>query len=171
MSKQEVQHESSATRFQQRKLIARTIGDELLLFDEETSTAHCLNGIAGEMWMACERESSASEVTELLHPRWPDIEEEVVAASLSKLAAAGLLEGTTVQENISTGRRQLIRKLGFAAAVALPIVVTSVLIPPAAAAASPCGGLAALCGTGHPPCCAGTHCAFVLGTAICVLNT
>ncbi len=163
MSKQEVQHESRSTRFQQRKLIARTIGDELLLFDEETSTAHCLNGIAGEMWMACEGRSSAATVTEFLRPRWPHIEEEVVWASLSKLAAAGLLEETTVRENISTGRRELIRKLGFAAAVALPIVVTSVLVPPAYAAGS-CGMTGALCGSGKPPCCAGLHC---LETLVC----
>src|SRR5207237_10537281 len=104
MSKQEVQHESRSTRFQQKKLIARTIGDELLLFDEETSTAHCLNGIAGEMWTACERQTSVVEVTDSLRPRWPDMKEAVVCASLSKLAGAGLLEETTVQENISTGR-------------------------------------------------------------------
>src|SRR5437764_12096958 len=99
MSKQEVQHESRSSRFQQRKLIARTIGDELLLFDEETSTAHCLNGIAAEMWTACEGQRSVAAVTEFLRPRWSDIEEEVVWASLSKLAAAGLLEETTGLEN------------------------------------------------------------------------
>ena len=157
MSRQEFRHEVHSTRFQQRKLIARTIGDELLLFDEETSTAYCLNGIAGEMWMACERQSSAIEVAEFLRPKWPDMEKEVVWASLSRMAAAGLLEETTDEENISTARRDLIRKLGFAAAVALPIVVTSVLIPPAASAAS-CGQLLDQCGAGKPPCCSGLKC-------------
>ena len=166
MKSQKINHELQSTRFKQRKLIASKIDDELLVFDEETSTAHCLNGIAGEMWMACERESSASEVTEVLHPRWPDIEEEVVWASLSKLAAAELLEETTALENISTGRRELIRKLGFTAAVALPIAITSLLVPPAAAAAS-CGQTGALCGSGHPLCCAGFHC---LATLVCAPN-
>jgi hypothetical protein len=152
MKSQKMKDELQSTQFKQRKLIARRIDDELLVFDEETSTAHCLNGIAGEMWMACEQESSAVEVTEVLCPRWPDIEEEVVAASLSKLAAAGLLEE---QENISHGRRQLIRKLGFAAAVALPIVVNSVLIPSPAAAAS-CASITQSCAT--KPCCPGLHC-------------
>src|SRR5213594_164874 len=100
MSKQEFQHESRSTRFQQRKLIAKTIGDELLLFDEETSTAHCLNGIAGEMWAACERQSSAVEVADSLRSRWPDIEEEVVWVSLSRMAAAGLLDEMIDAENI-----------------------------------------------------------------------
>ena len=84
MRAQEINDELRSTRFEQKKFIARTIDDELLLFDEESSTAHCLNGIAGEMWLACERQSSAIEVTEALRPKWPDIDEEVVWASLSQ---------------------------------------------------------------------------------------
>ncbi len=119
MSKQEIQDELKSTRFKQRKLIARRIDSELLLYEEETSTAHCLNGIAGEMWMACARKSTAIEVTEALRPRWPDIEEEVVWASLSQMGHAGLLEETTDQEIISISRRELVRKLGFTAAAVL----------------------------------------------------
>src|SRR5438445_1421797 len=109
------------------------------------------------MWMACEQPSSAADVTDFLRRRWPDMEEDGVLASLSRMAAAGLLEERTGHENISTARRELIRKLGFTAAAVLPIVVTSVLIPPAAAAAS-CGHLLAPCGAGKPPCCSGLHC-------------
>jgi len=161
MTLQEINHEFQSIRFKQRKLIARRIGDELLLFDEETSTAHCLNEMASDMWMACERESSALGVTDVLRPRWPDMDEEVVMASLNQMANAGLLGETKDQQNISMSRRELVRKLGFTAAVVLPIVVTSVLVPPAAAAASPCGHLLAACGVGKPPCCSGLHC--VLG--------
>jgi hypothetical protein len=160
MKTPEVNDELRSTRFKQKKLIARTIDDELLLFDEETSTAHCLNGIAGEMWMACEQQSCAADVTDFLRIRWPDTEKEVVWASLSRMAAAGLLEEITEEESISTSRRDLIRKIGLTAAAVLPIVVTSVLIPPAAAAAS-CGPFLAQCGGIHPPCCSGFHC--VLG--------
>jgi hypothetical protein len=157
MRTQEINDDLRSTRFKQKKLIARTIDDELLLFDKKTSTAHCLNGIAGEMWMACKRQSSAADVTDFLRSRWPEMEEEVVGASLSRMAAAGLLEETIDEENISTARRELIRKLGFTAAVVLPIVVTSVLIPPAASAAS-CGHLLSPCGGSNPPCCSGFHC-------------
>ena len=160
MRTQEINHELQSTRFKQKRLIAKRIDNELLLFEEETSTAHCLNGIASEMWMACEQQSSAVEVTEFLRTRWPDMEKEVVWASLSKMAAAGLLEETTNQEDIAISRREAIRKLGITAAAALPIVVTSVLIPTPAAAAS-CGRLLSPCGGGNPPCCQGLHC--VLG--------
>jgi len=151
--------ELQSIRFKQKKLIARRIGDELLLFEEETSIAHCLNRIAGEMWMACERESSATEVSELLRPKWPDIGREVVLASLHQMAAAGVLEESRVKENISSSRRELLRTLGITAAAVLPIVVTSVLIPPPAAAAS-CGRLLQACTVANP-CCSGLHC--VLG--------
>jgi hypothetical protein len=157
MSKQEIQEELRSTFFQQRKLVSRKIDSELLLFEEATNTAHCLNGIAGDMWLACERKSTAIEVTEFLRTQWPNMEKEVVCASLNKMVAAGLLEETTDQEIISTARRELIRKLGFTAAVAVPIVITSVLIPPAASAAS-CGHLLSPCGGSNPPCCSGFHC-------------
>jgi len=157
MRMQETAEEFESTRFKQKKFITKTIDGELLLFERETSTAHCLNEIAAEMWMACERHSSAADVTDFLRSRWPDMEEEVVGASLSRMAAAGLLEETIGEENISAARRELIRKLAFTAAVVLSIVVTSVLIPPAASAAS-CGHLLSQCGGSHPPCCSGFHC-------------
>jgi len=158
MSSQNTSDELQSSRFKQKALIASRIGDELLLYDQQTSTAHCLNGIAGEMWAACNRESSATEVTEALRSRWPDLEKELVWASLSQMADAGLLDERTDQGTISSrSRRQLIRKLGITAAAVLPIVVTSLSIPPPAAAAS-CGTLGSLCGAGKPPCCAGLRC-------------
>jgi hypothetical protein len=157
MRTKEINDELQSTLFKQKKLIATRIDNELLLFEVETSIAHCLNDIASEMWVACEQQSSAVEVTEFLRTRRPDMEKEVVWASLSKMAAAGLLEETTNQEDIAISRRELIRKLGITAALVLPIVVTSVLVPPPAAAAS-CGTLGMLCGGGRAPCCSGLIC-------------
>jgi len=160
MKPREIHDALLSTRFKQKKYIAKKIDDELILVEQETSTAHCLNCIAGEMWMACQRENSAVEVTDILRAQWGDLEKEVVWAALKRMAAAGLLEETTDHENVSIARRELIRKLGFTAAVVLPIIVTSVLIPPAVSAAS-CGHLLSPCGAGKPACCSGLHC--VLG--------
>ncbi len=165
MRTREISDELGFTRFKQKKFIARKIDGEVLLFDEETSTAHCLNGIAGEMWMACKRKSTAIEVTEALRPKWPDIEEEVVWASLSQMAKTELLEETTDQEIISMSRRELVRKLGFTTAAVLPILVTSVLIPPAAAAASPCAQFDHPC-SATIPCCPGLGLGCVLGRCV-----
>jgi hypothetical protein len=167
MSMQEMPDGFESRRFKQKKLITKKLDGELLLFEKETNTAHCLNDIAAEMWLACERESSATDITHCLRMRWPDVEQEVVVASLGRMAATGLLVETIAQEKISTDRRDLIRKLGLTAAAVLPIVVTTVLIPPAAAAAS-CGTTGAICGEGKPPCCPGFHC--VLGTLLCAPN-
>jgi hypothetical protein len=143
--------ELESAHFRRKKLIARWSGDELVLYDQESTTAHCLNRIAGEMWLACECESSPIEVAAALREDWPEIEAEVVHGSLSQMAAAGLLEATTKQECDSPSRRELIRRLGITAAVALPIVVTSVLIPSPAAAAS-CATITQACSTSRPCC-------------------
>jgi hypothetical protein len=148
--------ELECARFLRKKLIARWSGDELVLYDQESTTAHCLNRIAGEMLLACEHESSPIEVAAALRENWPEIEAEVVHASLIQMAAAGLLEATMKEECDSPSRREIIRKLGITAAVALPIVVTSVLIPSPAAAAS-CATLAQPC-SGTKPCCSPLVC-------------
>jgi hypothetical protein len=152
MSKQEFRHELRSARFQQRKLIARKIDDELLVFDQETSTAHCLNEIAGEIWAACQRQRTTAEVTDVLRPRMATLQEETVFECLETMAASGLLEEIE-PEGISIERRDLIRRAGLLAAALLPIAITSVLIPPAAAAAS-CAHLGQACSPSHP-CCPG----------------
>ena len=156
--------ELESARFRRKKLIARWSGDELVLYDQESTTAHCLNRIAGEMWLACEYGSSPIEVAAALREDWPEIEAEVVHASLTQMAEAGLLEATTKQKCDSPSRREIIRRLGITAAVALPIVVTSVLIPSPAAAAS-CATLSQPCSVSHP-CCSGQGLTCVAGLCL-----
>jgi hypothetical protein len=140
-------------RFRQKNLVARQVDGELLLFDTETNTAHCLNDIAADLWLACERNHIAADIFTVLRPRWTELREETVAAGLAHMAELGILETTVESEKISLGRRELIRKAGLTAAAVLPILITSVLIPPAAAAAS-CAHLGQACNATHH-CCSG----------------
>ena len=164
MSKPDNYEESGSARFRQKNLIAKRLGDELVLYDEKTNSAHCLNGVAGEMWMACEREGSTFEITQRLRPKLPRIQTNIVEASLRQMEAAGILEETTESQEFSPSRRDVIRKLGTASAAILPIVLISVLIPPAVAAAS-CRRLGQSC-SDTQPCCPGLGLGCRLG--ICV---
>ena len=139
-------------RFQQKKLVAKRLENELLLFECESNTAHCLNEIAAEIWRACERQRTAIEITEVLHIRRPDLQEEIVFECLIRMADRGLLEEFHA-ENISLQRRELMRRARLVAAALLPIAMTSVIIPPAAEAAS-CAQLGEACSLTHP-CCPG----------------
>lgn len=139
-------------RFQQKKLIAKTIENELLLFECESNTAHCLNEMAAEIWTACEQQKTAAEVTEFLRLRTPELQDQVVFECLEQMADGGLLEEIH-PDNVCVQRRELIRCAGLVAAALLPIVITSVVIPPAAEAAS-CAQLGQACSPTHP-CCPG----------------
>ena len=164
MSDSQIFHELKRSRFNRRPLIAKQIGTEWVLYDERTSTAHCLNGVAAEIWAACGQETSGSDIKLALRSERPDVRDEDILASLNEMLTLGILEESTSSEEVSVSRRELVRKLGLTAAMALPIAITSVLVPPAAAAAS-CGHLGSTC-SGTKPCCPGIGLGCVAG--ICV---
>jgi hypothetical protein len=127
--------EAAEGRYKQKQVISRMIGNELILFDEHTHTAHCLNEVGREIWLSCEQDRSMAQVLHEVRTKWPGIGEDAVAGALGNLVSAGLVEEISVLEKISHSRRQAVRKIITAAAV-LP-VITSILVPPANAAQSP----------------------------------
>ena len=164
MSDSQIFDELKRSRFNRRPLIVKQIGAEWVLYDEQTSTAHCLNGVAAEIWTACEEETSGTDIKVALRFERPDVRDEDILASLNEMLKLGILEESTSSEAVSVSRRELVRKLGLTAAIALPIAITSVLVPPAAATAS-CGHLGALC-SGTKPCCPGIGLGCVAGTCV-----
>jgi hypothetical protein len=130
--------EAAEGRYKQKRVISRIIGNELILYDEQTHTAHCLNDVAREIWLSCEQDRSLAQVLHEVRTKWPGVGEDAVAGALGNLVSAGVVEETSVLENISHSRRQAVRKIVTAAAV-LP-VITSILVPPANAAQSPTHG-------------------------------
>lgn len=138
--------------FQQRKLIAKNIENELLLFERESNTAHCVNEAAAEIWTACEQPRTAEEVTQFLRLRKPELNEEIVFECLNRMVDSRLLDAIQ-PATVCVQRRELIRRAGLVAAALLPIAITSVVIPPAAEAAS-CAQLGQACSPTHP-CCPG----------------
>ena len=126
--------ETAEVRYKQKQVISRVVGKELVIYEEQSHTAHCLNEVAREIWLTCEQDRSATQVLHVLRSQYPTIGEDSIAAALDSLVSAGLLEETPIAEDISHSRRQAVRKIISAAAV-LP-VITSILVPPACAAQS-----------------------------------
>ena len=164
MSDSRILDELKRSRFNRRPLIVKQMGAEWVLYDEPTSTAHCLHGVAAEIWTACEQETSGSDIKLALRSDRPDLRDEDILATINEMLKLGILEESTSSEGVSVSRRDLVRKLGLTAAIAVPIAITSVLVPPAAAAAS-CGHLGSTC-SGTKPCCPGIGLGCVAG--ICV---
>jgi hypothetical protein len=142
-------------------LLIRPLEDELLVYDLAGHEAHCLNRPAALVWERCDGKRTVAELAALLQTELGDhVDEDVVRAALAELDRRGLLDEDRASDWAPRlTRRQLLRRLGAAAAVALP-VVTSLEAPTAAQAAS-CLGLGAHCNNSSE-CCGILVCAFGL---------
>lgn len=108
------------------KLIIKELPDETLVYDLERDLAHCLNSTAAFVWNKCDGETTVAEVAELLgHQERADVDESLIWLALDQLETFHLLEGAVVKPPQFSGmsRRQLVRKIGFAA-MALPVIVS-----------------------------------------------
>jgi hypothetical protein len=120
-------------------LVMEELRDEVLVYDLERHRAICLNETAAIVWRLCDGETTVVTATERIRARFNvAVDEEVVRLALDRLSRAHLLEYRPKQAFRGKGmsRRDVIRKLGLATAVALPLV-TSIVAPSAASAASP----------------------------------
>jgi hypothetical protein len=117
-------------------LIVRPLSDETLVYDLARDTAHCLNATAAAVWCRCDGRTGVSELAAALRLECRiTADEDVVWLALRQLQKARLLQARVPHPAVAhrSSRRDLIRKLGTAAA--LPIVMT-ILAPTARAQAS-----------------------------------
>jgi hypothetical protein len=136
-------------------LVVKELGDETLIYDREREKAHCLNLTAALVWKNCDGQNDARRIAELMQQQFSaSVDERLVWLALRQLEKDHLLETTVALPSVFAGlsRRQMIRTLGIATAVAVPLV-TSIVAPTAVQAVSctPSGGG---CG-GSGECCSG----------------
>jgi hypothetical protein len=132
-------------RARSEEVVVTEFEGEILVYDLLRHRAHDLNPTAALIWQHCDGRMTVRELAALrLDAGQAPLGEAVVWLSLRQLADAQLLDGATPlpADAPHYSRQQLLR----AGLVALP-VVGSVLIPTAAAHASPLGG----CGPTCPP--------------------
>ena len=141
-------------RARQRGLIIEDLPGEVLVFDSERDRAHCLNQTAALVWKYCDGKTTVSQMARNLERdlNTPTVDERMVSYALEQLSRDHLLDESFVPAAMLSGltRRQMVRALGLAAVIAVP-VVTSIVVPTAQAATScsppgqPCGSSATCC--------------------------
>jgi hypothetical protein len=118
-------------------LVVRELADEVLVYDTTTDKAHCLNHTAALIWQHCDGQSSVSQIAHSvsLHLKAP-VDEKLVWFALDQLSKDHLLEQRVCMPALMSGmtRRQMVRILGIAAVVAVPLVTSIVAPTPAQAA-------------------------------------
>ncbi len=115
-------------------LVIQEMPGEILVYDLATNKAHCLNQTAAFVWESCNGENSVADITRLFgNFSGSPVQEDLVWLALDQLNEKKLLEKEITVKFNQPSRREVIKKIGLATVIALPLV--SSLIAPVAASA------------------------------------
>lgn len=130
---------SELPRKRKAGLVVQELADEVLVYDSNSHRAHCLNWTASAVWKHCDGKTTPADMAGLMTIELDaPVAEELVWLGLDQLRKARLLEtpiSLSPSPITAMSRREAMRRVGLAAAAALP-VVTSIIAPKAAHAAS-----------------------------------
>ena len=114
-------------------LVVQEMPDEVLVYDLNTNKAHCLNQTAATVWQACDGNKSISDIA----ANFGDGNEDLVWLAIDQLSENNLLETQVASKFKGQSRREVIKKIGLASIVAVP-VIASLVAPQNALAAQSC---------------------------------
>lgn len=144
--------------------IVERLLDEVLVYDRDTDTAHCLNRFAASIWTMCDGTKTVREIEAHVRQEFgANVNRENIELALTTLYRAGLLQEHQLLRELSKKRprRQFLKRIAPLAGTLLIPCVASILVPKAEAAAS-CSSLGQSCNT--TPCCSPLTC--VLGRCV-----
>jgi hypothetical protein len=138
-------------------LVIQEMPDEVLVYDLESNKAHCLNETAAFVWKSCDGKTSVSEIAALVDSKsGAKVSEDLVWLAIDQLSENNLLEEELRADFAGQSRREVIKKIGLATVVAIP-VIASLVAPRSALASTSCTcGSTPDCTLQGPPC--GTTC-------------
>jgi hypothetical protein len=122
----------------QEGLVVQELSGEVLVYDRDSNKAHCLNSTAALVWQYCDGNTSVSDIARAIQGKIDvPVDEDLVWLGVEQLGKTNLLKQQTALPTHKSGlsRREVMKRIGIAAAVALP-VVTSIMAPTAAQAAN-----------------------------------
>jgi hypothetical protein len=149
------------------ELVVQELKDEVLIYDLNINKAYCLNPTSAAIWNLCDGNNTVSEITGQLSKKLKQpVTDDLVWLALDQFKQDNLLaDNAEVQIKFDgLSRREVIRKIGLASMIALP-VISSLIAPHAADAASClgtgsqiglCVGQGFNCATVQSQCCSGS---------------
>jgi hypothetical protein len=129
-------------------LIVEQMPDEVLVYDLDRHKAHCLNSTSAYVWQQCDGKSNVASIARRMEKQFKaKVNEDLVYLALEQLGKDHLLENQVAlpAEMVNASRREVMRRIGLATAVALPVVVS--ILSPTAANAVTCIASGQTCST------------------------
>jgi hypothetical protein len=119
-------------------LVIQEVPEEVLVFDTESNNAHCLNQTAAMVWKACDGKTSVPDIAQIIGSQTGnEISDDLVWLAIDQLNEHKLLETQIVSKFAGESRRDVLKKIGLASMVALPIIA-SLAAPKSVLAATSC---------------------------------
>ena len=143
-------------RMREHGLVIDELPDEVLVYDLDRHKAHCLNRTAALVWRQCDGKTRPPEIARRLKSELDEgFDENLVWLALRQLNQINLLEppASVPPQLAGMSRREMVRALGIAAAVAVPVVTS--IVSPTAVQASTCLPSGTSCST-PIQCCSGS---------------
>lgn len=120
-------------------LVINELPEEIVVYDRASHKAHCLNRTAALIWKRCDGRTPPAKIARLLQKELKaTVDEDLVWYALEQLGKDDLLteKYTRPSSGVQLSRRELVRRLGLAAVVAVPLITTIVAPTPVEAASN-----------------------------------
>lgn len=140
-------------------LLIEDLGDESVVYDTKRKEAHCLSPVAAAVFARCDGASSLAMIADqVTASRGEPLDVTEVAGAVAQLEERELLASGSLEQDGRRTRREVLGKTAAVGAVAASApLITSIVAPTAALAASGCNIGATCttdseCGATHPSC-------------------
>ncbi len=114
-----------APKAREENLVVQELDGEVLIYDLNANKAFCLNKSSALIWQACDGKKDVSEIRDLLGKLLnSSVNDDFVWLALDQLKKENLIENKDeiVVDYNGMSRREVIRKVGLASVVALPLI-------------------------------------------------
>jgi hypothetical protein len=140
-----------------KNIILQEFTDEVLIYDLDVNKAYCLNQISASVWYECDGKKTVAEISQTLRRKLKNnVSEDVVWLAINQFKTDKLLENKELATPFDgLSRREVVKRIGFASMVALPIIA-SVVAPNSLQAQSVVCDCASTAPNARPPGCACT---------------
>src|SRR4029079_17713697 len=111
----------------QNGLVVQEMPDEVLVYDLNSNKAHCLNQSAAFVWKSCDGTNSIEDIVQQFESNGRGkVTEDFVWLAIDQLNENGLLENKVAPRFAGTSRRHVLKTIGLASVVALPVIASLV---------------------------------------------
>lgn len=106
-------------------IVVQEMPEEVLIYDLDTNKAHCLNKTAAFVWKSCDGSNSIADITKSFESDFgTPVQEDLVWLAIEQLNDKNLLNESLTTNFKGQTRREVIKKIGLASVIALPIVAS-----------------------------------------------